>query len=77
MRIMGQLQNRASRMMMLKVNARWTIILHYSIGSVSYTKEDLAKSRGRREELGRRRNRINGDRMPHRASCPDMCKISY
>ena len=37
------------------VNVLWALILHYTSGFVAYTKEALAKSIGRREELGRRR----------------------
>ena len=36
------------------------LTLHYKIGFVAYTKEALAKSRERREELGRRTKEKKG-----------------
>jgi hypothetical protein len=38
----------------------WVLILHYTIGFVACTKEALAKSRGRREELEKRRKEKKG-----------------
>ncbi len=50
----GQLWNGASRMMVIKVNVLWVLILHDTIGFVACIKETLSKikmkKRGIREE---------------------------
>ena len=43
-----------------KVNVLWALILHNTSGFVAYTKKALAKSIGRREELGRRMKEKKG-----------------
>ena len=74
---MGQLWNGASRMMMIKMNVLWILILHYIIGFVAYTKEALSKIKRQNRGIREEEKREKRDRMPQMVSHPGLCKVNY